>query len=68
MANTEYDEYENLRQAAIRMQVAVGHVFSTGGLDVDKWWPELILAQQNLSRHTSGTIEEFNTYRKWEIV
>lgn len=55
---------EEMRQAAIRMQVAVGNVLAHGGLDIDKWWDELVASQQNLARHTKGTSEEFNKYRK----
>jgi hypothetical protein len=58
--------YEELRQAALKMQVAVGNVLAHGGIDLDKWWGELIEAQQHIATITHGTSAEFNKYRKPE--
>ena len=40
---------EPLRQAAIKMQVAVGNVLLSGGLDIDKWFDPLVKCQQELA-------------------
>lgn len=56
--------YEELRQAALLMQVAVANVLLEGGVNIDSWWNQLVIAQQNLSVITHGSQEEFDKYRK----
>jgi len=54
--------YADLRQKALDMQVAVGHVLARGGADTDRWWEDLVAAQQRLARQTNMSGEEHNRY------
>lgn len=49
-----------LRDAALNMQFAVGHVLANGGTNIDKWWPKLVDAQQRLASHTNPTAQEMS--------
>ena len=53
---------EPLRQAAIKMQVAVGNVLLSGGLEVDNWFATLVNCQQGLAAQTKGARHEYEKY------
>lgn len=53
---------EPLRQAAIKMQVAVGNVLMYGGTEPDKWFDAIADCQRNLAAQTKGCRAEFETY------
>lgn len=56
--------YNDLRKAALRMQVTAGNVLALGGTQSDKWWENLIDAQQGLSAQTKAHRHEFDAVRK----
>lgn len=58
------ESYEELRQAGIRMQVAVGNVLMNGGLNIPEWWDKLVEAQQILAGQTQGKHADFDKYRE----
>ena len=58
-----YIESDDLRDAALQMQVAVGNMLSYGGLFPLEWFDQLIKAQQRLAGITLGTRKEFDKFR-----
>lgn len=53
---------EPLRQAAMKMQVAVGNVLLDGGRDYKKWFDPLIKCQQELAAQTKGSRLEYESF------
>lgn len=60
--NSSEDKHEALRQAAIKMQVAVGNVLLYGGTEIDKWFDTLAQCQRELAAQTKGTRQEYESY------
>lgn len=57
------EKYDKLRNAAMTMQVAVGRIFLTGGLDIEKWFDYLPVAQRNLASSTQGKHMDYEQAR-----
>lgn len=54
-----------LREAAIKMQLAVAKILCEGGLNTEKWFDEIVDAQRNLAAQTKASQTEFAELRDW---